>query len=350
MRYAWIHPLIRLGLAIAVAGVAAACTGAAAFACQEDSECLQDGAAGMCQPGGFCSFPDDACESGQRFGAHAQDGLAHACVPVEGGTDTTGVPTTTEATDTTPDPSVGGVTGSTTDLDASTTGSPISGGSSGTTGSSKTTSGPSSTGTSDSGATDDSTGGTTGTVSQCIVEDSFDDGVLDDPWMPDDDLVVEQQGLLGVDMSVLTIDDFTGVWFPFEGFAGQTYTVEIAAPPPPSGGAQIIVDMNVGWGTTYSFLVEGPYLIARHHDDVEYVTLDTGRFDPEEHRFMRLREGEGVLYYETSPDTEAWTTFASIELPFGVGESWVGTWMGIWQEETELAFFGIGSASLCPAP
>jgi hypothetical protein len=45
---------------------------------------------GVCQPTGFCSFPDPSCESGQRYGAHAGERLAERCV-VDGEGSSSGV-------------------------------------------------------------------------------------------------------------------------------------------------------------------------------------------------------------------------------------------------------------------
>ncbi len=60
--------------------VAGSCS--STFSCTDDSECTNEGSNGVCQPAtGFCSFPDDKCESGQRYGDLAPDGLAGTCVP-----------------------------------------------------------------------------------------------------------------------------------------------------------------------------------------------------------------------------------------------------------------------------
>lgn len=93
------------------------------FACEEDSQCSNDGNAGVCQPStGFCSFPDPDCTSGQKYGALAPMGLANTCVPASGGetestddpaTATVGTGTTGVAT-TLPPPSGSGVTSLTT--------------------------------------------------------------------------------------------------------------------------------------------------------------------------------------------------------------------------------------------
>jgi hypothetical protein len=60
-----------LGLALACG-----CT-QGTFACEDDLACGVDG---MCQPEGWCSFPDDGCPSGQRFGEHSGEGLGGLCV------------------------------------------------------------------------------------------------------------------------------------------------------------------------------------------------------------------------------------------------------------------------------
>jgi hypothetical protein len=60
-----------LGLAL-VCG----CT-SGAFACEDDLGCGLDG---MCQADGWCSFPDDGCPSGQRYGEHSGGGLGGMCV------------------------------------------------------------------------------------------------------------------------------------------------------------------------------------------------------------------------------------------------------------------------------
>jgi hypothetical protein len=57
------------------------CSLPSGFACELDAQCVQAGTAGVCQPTGFCSFPDVGCPSGQRYGSHAGDGLGEHCVP-----------------------------------------------------------------------------------------------------------------------------------------------------------------------------------------------------------------------------------------------------------------------------
>jgi hypothetical protein len=73
---------LRVGGFVLVGG----CGLPAAFPCEVESECVDGGRLGLCQPDGWCSFPDDGCGSGQRYGAHAGDGLAGLCVGEPGTT------------------------------------------------------------------------------------------------------------------------------------------------------------------------------------------------------------------------------------------------------------------------
>lgn len=51
------------------------------FACIDSSDCRSGEKLGTCEAEGWCSFPDDACPSGARYGDHAGGGLAGECVP-----------------------------------------------------------------------------------------------------------------------------------------------------------------------------------------------------------------------------------------------------------------------------
>ena len=71
------HASVFAVVGTACLGLASSC-GADAFSCGSAQEC---GAGGQCEAVGYCSFPDEACESGRRYGEHAGGGLAGVCVP-----------------------------------------------------------------------------------------------------------------------------------------------------------------------------------------------------------------------------------------------------------------------------
>ncbi len=74
---------------------ASACVKLDSFACAQSSECQNGDVAGMCEPGGMCSFPDTACASGKKFGELA-GAYSGQCVDASGTTGDT--PTTTPTT------------------------------------------------------------------------------------------------------------------------------------------------------------------------------------------------------------------------------------------------------------
>lgn len=53
------------------------------FPCDDDAQCRLDGVPGTCEAVGHCSFPDEDCDSGRRFGEHAPRDMAGVCVEVD---------------------------------------------------------------------------------------------------------------------------------------------------------------------------------------------------------------------------------------------------------------------------
>jgi hypothetical protein len=54
------------------------------FACDDSSQCHRRGMGGLCQPNGWCSFPDISCQSGQRYGEAAPSPFGGQCVSEAG--------------------------------------------------------------------------------------------------------------------------------------------------------------------------------------------------------------------------------------------------------------------------
>lgn len=74
---------LRLGLAL----VTGAGCRVGAFVCEHDEQCVGPEGIGFCEADGACSFPDDSCASGRRYGDHAPAGRGGRCVePVDGST------------------------------------------------------------------------------------------------------------------------------------------------------------------------------------------------------------------------------------------------------------------------
>ncbi|MCA9659584.1 MAG: hypothetical protein KC486_14650 [Myxococcales bacterium] len=100
--------------ACALGLLAGACMTASSFACTGDAECTHAGAQGVCEDSGFCSFPDESCASGRRYGEFSGNGLGGACVDGAGSDSATSTATTSTGSTTEP-------TTSTTDEPTTTT-------------------------------------------------------------------------------------------------------------------------------------------------------------------------------------------------------------------------------------
>ncbi len=71
--------------------------GPTGYACLDSEQCVRGELRGVCQPSGSCSFPDGACDSGQRYGSLSDEGFAGQCVPLDGETDRGNMTTDTQA-------------------------------------------------------------------------------------------------------------------------------------------------------------------------------------------------------------------------------------------------------------
>lgn len=175
--------MTRIRVAAASASLAfASCGGAAAFHCADDTQCAGADGSGICEPSGYCSFLDDACPTGRRYGARAPTGIAEECVlpPAAEGSDTGVDPTTggdASSIGMTSDPatSVASTASSTTTpVDPPTSGGSTENGSSGP---------PPGDGSSTSAGQD--TGTSTGEVApacEVAFHDEFDTATLDPEW------------------------------------------------------------------------------------------------------------------------------------------------------------------------
>lgn len=146
------------------------------FNCQDAEDCGRDG---QCEPSGYCSFPDTACPSGQRYGDLAGAGLAGECVNPIAQTESS--TTTSETSATSP---VTSTTTSTSPPTGSTTA--VADGSSSATGeSTDTTTGPAST---TSSTTDGSGSSSSGPGEPYSFFDDFaraDGAAIGNGWVED---------------------------------------------------------------------------------------------------------------------------------------------------------------------
>jgi len=79
--------------------------------------------------------------------------------------------------------------------------------------------------------------------------------------------------------------------------------------------------------------VEAPDALSVHAYQVvagTYTRLARVPYDPARHRWLRLREADGVLYWETSPDGQTWEVLASKAPPIALTAVTLGYGAGTW--------------------
>ncbi len=106
------------------------------FGCEDDSGCAGAQVGGSCEPSGFCSFPDEECASGRRYGEYSGQGLGGLCVDPSDSTSTGATSQAGPTTSTSLTTNLGtstrtaGEADTASSDDAGTTGSPTTAGSS----------------------------------------------------------------------------------------------------------------------------------------------------------------------------------------------------------------------------
>jgi hypothetical protein len=346
-----------LAVVLAVAGGAnpllSACS-ESAFVCLADEQCSGDAHSGVCQPNGYCSFPDEDCASGQRYGQHAGKGLAGSCVSEADDADDDAADSTTTSSSTSSSSTSGSTSMGTS---SAVTSSPDSGEASSTADSSEPTGDPddghtsdttTSVQTTDDGATDEDTN-TTGSPIPCAFEDDFEAGTLPAGWGAGGDLdIVVQDGMLGMQLSPSPAYGWAYSINAMD-LTGSEVIAEIGSPPPPSSNAQLLIELSTPT-LSYVMLVEGSELIARTSTGgASYTTHAAVSFDLDDTRFVRLSDLGGAIGFAYS-DGVTWTTLTEVPIGDGVDITMSKTSItgGTWQQESEVGFVGVEWFAICP--
>jgi hypothetical protein len=247
---------MRLCLGLMLSLAQAACTSSGAFVCSIDGEC----SGGTCEANGFCSFSDASCASGRRYGSFAGNGLGEVCVGEE------------------PD------------------------------------AGPSVDGTiADAMVTPDG-GSTAGCGSTDLLVDDFADGLRGYEWGFSFDnggaTASEQGGRLVIDVADTGGNFYAGYATTLAyDLRGHAISVEVVTVPNAATSAQGVMSLGHPKNDAgASIEVAGGMLnFIRTDTSGNGVSQGTLAFSATDHRYWRIREAGGQVFWETSPDRTTWT-------------------------------------------
>ncbi|MCR9166070.1 MAG: hypothetical protein ACE37F_17475 [Nannocystaceae bacterium] len=301
---------------LALALVACGLTGCKeTFECAADSHCQLDGVAGFCESLGHCSFPDEDCETGRRFGDLAGT-LSNMCVP-PGDAVTSGEVASTGD---------GSASGSTTVPDPTTA----------------TASGSSSTGSDDAS----SSGSAQPTDCNILFEDTFEGNMLGETW-----------SVLGEPPTVSS--------------GALRFTIEpenVGAYPSASVLSGTPLNLSDGWVTvrldavpqllrtqgTITLDFGEPEAMALYEAGGMSAMYDSERLEDTATTAPWIRialesspEGTDIAYYE-SEDADAWTEVARLSgIPADPTSVRVSVRAGAYQDFAIPQEFAIRSLSVC---
>lgn len=251
------------------------------FTCSSDADCQGDGV-GQCEANGFCSFPDQQCPSGRRYGELAGGGFANDCVDIEDGS--TGL-ATSDATMT--------ATTASDSAPVTTTETTLS-----------TTSTAGSESTSDPTAAGSSTGDPQPTC-ETVVDEQFSGGMLDALWEIEvgEPMITIEDGYAEWMIGPLSPVAYRGIHWPQPlPLAGLQVTMEIRQPPT-FDDYQLRLDLLDESGRLIGWLWdEGEIQAETADDNGERMQIGTVPFDAEEDRFLRVREANARILFESSSD------------------------------------------------
>lgn len=343
--------LLRACLVLLVAG-AGGC-GPAVFSCQDDAACEFPGA--VCERTGYCSFPDEECASGRRYGDLAKRPYANACVPEGDGADSspsgdegattagdgTGHSGGTTTTDV-PDPSDSASDGSTSSpVGPGDTTNSTDGGTGGDTGGEGSTSG-------DGGSEG---GRTTGVTEPCqrIIIDDFEDGSLDtNLWYEFGTNEISRSESEGsIRFTLPTAADRYGGIGTHDPIDVSGGSIELHYDQLPALDAhQGIFIVRHGNGDELRSMVQGSEL--RLTVDATGSGGDASmQYDPAELRILRIRFEDGRVYWERSADGTNFVPLHDVPAPFTAEAVDLVLIAGAWTSSGQAEEFSADSIEIC---
>lgn len=341
------HSYLAGAVVLALAASSAACGGGpAAFACKSSDECRLDSVVGTCQPEGWCSFPDDACSSGERYGTHAGDDNAGVCV-ADGD-----VGSGTAPGSTTPGSTMDGSSSSGLD----TASDPSSSGASLTLGVGSS----SGADTSDGGQSSDSTSSDPGDSSSssdgpeplpCDLDEEFLGAALDatvwGSWEQNGATIVVDDGLLSVALPAGVVA-VAGIQTAAGDLHGRAITMVIGAGPNPATTAEQALILNDSGGDFRITITEGDVYVSVY--DGTYEVLAAEPIDTSIHDHVRVGEQDDVMFVERSAGPDAWETLWEGPHPIEISDVTLTARVQTWEPVMSPGTPSWDAIRVCPLP
>ncbi len=140
-----------------------------------------------------------------------------------------------------------------------------------------------------------------------LLQDDFAGGGLEPTWYPWDDapdaVIAESGGDAVVSITGGSADPWAGadssIVFDMEGGA---LDVEVAG----TGGVSTVIEVRASDGSNTQIYAEDGMIAAAVFDSPQAGTRNEIAYDPDQHRYWRIREAGGTMYWELSGNRTDW--------------------------------------------
>ena len=189
------------------------------------------------------------------------------------------------------------------------------------------------------GGSGGSDGGATGCGKATLVADNFDDGVRAPVW---DQFYAHGGGLLvetgGQLLITLPLGGGTNTYTGYAAsrrvdLTGDRVYVEVPQTVDTTSHAQQYLHVSLGDNDKLTIQQEHGNLVFTRRDAGTLTRLASILWDPTQYRWWQIRESQGTIFYETSPDGIAWSVRAMTTTPSWANLAIIDIGAGTYQTE-----------------
>lgn len=201
----------------------------------------------------------------------------------------------------------------------------------------------------DSSSRGETAGSTSGSADACPELVETFDVCPDAPWEASDPSLVECNDGDAVLTVTSAVDGNVTLMVPV-GLVDATAVVELGDAPPP--GIVKVLRVRTEAADVIAYRTNGTTsaleVIVASGEDVQELIASTA-YDAEAHRWVRLREQDGWLYFETSADGASFVPFHAVAAPFELADTTVGIAAGNAAQLGENTPVSFGHFEYCAA-
>ena len=97
-----------------------------------------------------------------------------------------------------------------------------------------------------------------------------------------------------------------------------------------------------------SWYISGGNIIAKKKIAGVQTTLKTAAYSANTHKYFRIRESSGTVYWDYSTNGTSWANFTSLADPFSLNAVYIEQMIGTWQNESKTTSAVLDNVNIAP--